>query len=67
MNFEEDPSWERYGEKVGFVVGYALFTTILFSALKFSDTIPDSWSFIPVVGITLSIVLLGLLIKWLLQ
>jgi hypothetical protein len=56
----------RAGEIVGFVLSYALFTTILFFVLTFFQKIPSHWTYFHVMGITSTIVLCGVLLeKWL--
>ena len=44
---------------VGFLISYALFTTILYFILSFLHKIPASWSIFHVAGITLLITLAG--------
>ena len=66
MNFEVRKSKKR-GEKIGYVIMYFIFTTILYFILKLLDKIPDSWTYFHVLSLTLSIVLLGTLIKLLLR
>jgi|GEM_PF-1922954 len=63
MNFGQDNSTESIGEKVGYVVAYLLFTTILFLVLNLTHKIPDSWSYFHIMGITFSIVLIGTVIR----
>ena len=52
-----------FAEKIGFLAGYFIFTTILFSILKFTDKLPSSWNYFSIALITASIVLIGGLIK----
>lgn len=58
---------ECQGEKIGFLIGYALFTIILFLILTFLDKIPSSWSYFHIIGITLILTLTGTTIKRSLQ
>lgn len=67
MKFEEDKSAEKFGVKIGYILAYFLFTTILFYILKFSHKLPGSWSYFHVMGITLLVVLVGLGIARLLK
>jgi len=63
MILDQDKTIEKFGKKVGFVFGYFLFTTILFFLLNASNKIPDFWSYFHIMGITLSITLVGAFLK----
>lgn len=63
MFFEESKSIEKFGEKIGYIVAYFLFTTILFFILAVLNKIPPSWSYLHIMGITFLITLTGILIK----
>jgi len=65
--FEQDKSVEKWGEKVGYISSYFLFTTILFFILTLLNKIPESWSYAHVMGITILIVFIGFVIKRLLK
>jgi hypothetical protein len=67
MIFEQEKTLEKYGEKAGYVFAYFLFTTVLFFVLTFFEKIPESWSYFTIMGITLIIVLIGVVIKSLLK
>ena len=67
MNFEQDATIEKIGEKVGFVFAYLMFTTILFFVLKFVHKIPLTWNYINIAEITLVVAITGLIVKWLLK
>ena len=67
MIFKQKLSIERLGEKVGYIFSYFLFTTILFFILTLLNKIPESWSYVHVMGITILIVLIGFMIKRLLK
>ena len=67
MNFEENKSVEKYGQKIGYLFAYFLFTTILFFALTFLNKIPESWSYLHLMGITILITISGLTIRRLLK
>lgn len=60
MKFEEDKSLERVGEKIGFVFGYFILTTILFLIIKLKKSQLEYWQ---VMLITLAIALAGIFIK----
>jgi len=57
----------KIGIWVGYVIMYFIFTTILFFILKLLHKIPENWNYFHVILITLTIVLLGTLIKMLLK
>ncbi len=63
MIFEQNNSIERFGEKIGYVFAYFLFTTVLFFILILLNRIPASWSYFNVMIITFLIALLGTIIK----
>ena len=67
MTFEQNKGIEKLGEKIGFIFSYFLFTTILFFILVLLKKIPESWSYLYVMGITILIVLIGAIIKRLLK
>ena len=57
----------KQNNKIGFIIGYIImyliFTTILYFILKIFDKIPKTWNLFFIIPITLSIVLLGTLLK----
>jgi len=62
MEFEERAGWRRFGQGVGFIASYLLFTTILFTILLFSYPLAY-WA---VMLITISIAAIGFALeKWL--
>jgi len=63
MQFEEDKKHQKLGERAGFIFGYFIFTTFLFLILMFSKRMPNSWSYLHIMGITILITIFGLLIK----
>lgn len=63
MIFEENKTIEKLGEKLGYIFSYFLFTTILFLILIFLKKIPESWSYFHVMGITISIAVIGIVIR----
>ena len=63
MIFEENKTIEILGEKLGYIFSYFLFTTILFFILMVLKKIPESWSYIHVMGIVALIVLVSTVIK----
>lgn len=67
MIFEQNISIEKFGEKVGYIVAYFLFTTILFFILVILNKIPASWSYFHMVGITFLVAFTGTIIKGLLK
>jgi len=67
MIFEHNKSVENISEKIGYVFAYFLFTTILFFNLRLTHKIPNHWVYFHVMGITLLIVVVGIIIKRLLK
>lgn len=63
MRFEKDKSIEKAGTKVGYVLGYLIFTTVLYFILKILGKIPESWNYLHIAAITLMITLIGIIIK----
>lgn len=63
MIFEENRTFENLGEKLGFIFSYFLFTSILFFILVFLNKIPESWSYVHIMGLVFLIVLIGIIIK----
>lgn len=63
MIFEQNNLIERFGEKIGYVFSYFLFTTMLFFILILLNKIPNSWSYFHILTITFIIALLGIVIK----
>jgi len=67
MIFEENKNIEKVGEVVGYIFSYFLFTTVLFFILVITKKIPESWSYFHVMIITVSIAIIGVIIKRLLR
>jgi len=67
MNFEEDNSVEKFGENIGYIAAYFSFTTILYFVLTLAKKLPASWTYLHIMLITFSIVLVGSAIKRLLK
>ena len=63
MRFEENNLIEKVGEKLGYIFSFFLFATILFFILEVLKKIPESWSYIHVMGLTALIALAGVIIK----
>jgi len=59
MKFEENKSIKSFGKKVGYLVAYFLFTTILFLILNISKKV----SYFNVMILTLFIALIGYIFK----
>jgi len=58
---------EYIGEKIGYLVMYLLFTTILYFILKLLNKFPDDWNYFYIMGLIFIIVLIGVLIKKVLE
>jgi hypothetical protein len=54
---------EKIGEVTGFLSSYFLFTTILFFVLKLTNKLPQTWNYLHISYITLTIILTGFFIK----
>ena len=67
MLFKESKSLKVWGKIAGCVVGYFIFTTILFFILVFMNKIPVSWSYLHIIAITLLISLAGGFLNWYLK
>ncbi len=67
MLFEQNKSLQKFGEKIGFIFSYFLFTTILFFILLLLNKIPESWSYFHIMAITFLIALIGIIFKRLLK
>ncbi len=66
MDFENTGSWREYGEKIGFIIMFVMFSLVLFGVLYFSERLPSEGGYLGVFLITLFITLFGRLIKkWL--
>jgi len=67
MIFEQNRSIEKLGEKLGYIFSYFLFTTILFLILGLLKKIPESWSYIHVMVVTIFIAFIGIALKRILK
>ena len=67
MIFEENKTIIKFGIVIGYLFSYFLFTTVLFFILVVLEKIPESWSYIHVMEITILIALVGFLTKKLLK
>ena len=59
---EKEKSKGKLGKDLGFLFSYFVFTAILFFKLKLLNKLPDSWSYLHLMWLTLGIVLVGLTI-----
>ncbi len=60
MRFEENKFLEKFGQKVGYIFSYFLFTTVLFFIINLRDS---NISYLIVMILTLTIVLMGVILK----
>jgi len=67
MRFEADKKIRKIGEKTGIMTMYLIFTTLLYFILKLLERLPENWGYFHIVLLTLFIILLGTLIKMLLN
>lgn len=63
MQFEKTESTKLIGRRVGYIFSYFLFTTILYFIFIVLEKMPDSWTYFHVMGITLAVLVLGLILK----
>ena len=63
MKFEESKGFENLGKRAGYVLGYFLFTTVLYFILKALNKLPSNWGYVHVMWIVLVIALIGAGIK----
>jgi len=62
MKFNKKEKIRKFGERTGFILMYIIFTTILYFVLKFLNKI-SNLNYFYVLNFTLSITLLGILLK----
>lgn len=67
MILESQKKIEKLGERVGYVLAYFLFTTVLYSILIIWHKIPSSWSYVHIVFISLLAVALGIFLERILK
>jgi len=67
MKFEKPDKGKKSAQKLGYLFSYLIFTTILFLVLKLLNKLPASWTYFDIVIITLLIVILGNILKFLLK
>ena len=60
---EKHNSIRNFGQRVGFLFSYLVFTTILYFILTLLNKLPNDWSYLSVVLITLAIVIIGFILK----
>ncbi len=63
MNFNETDKFFRIGEKLGFISGYFIFTTVIYLVLSFLNKLPNSWDYTHVTIITLLVTLINISIN----
>ncbi len=63
MISKQNKGVERSGEILGYTFSYFLFATSLFFILVFSKKLPQSWSYIHIIGVTALIALIGTMVN----
>ena len=63
MILKQNTLIEKFGNKIGYLFSYLLFTTILFFILGWLNKIPDSWTYLHIMAATFLIALFGTFIK----
>ena len=67
MIFERSDKIENFGEKLGYIFSYFLFTTVLYVVLTLLKKIPENWTYFSIMIITVIIALIGIVFKKLLK
>jgi hypothetical protein len=67
MQFEESGDVRKVGEYAGYIISYLAFTTILYFVLTLLHRVPLWWNFFHTALVTLSIVIVGELLKKVLE
>jgi len=67
MIFEQEKTFEKWGQISGFLLSYVLFTAILFIIMKILGKVSEYSSALYIAAITLAITFAGWLIKRLLK
>jgi hypothetical protein len=67
MIVEENKSLLNLGQKIGYLISYFLFTTILYFILLFLNKLPASWNYFHIILLTIAITLIGIIIQRLLR
>jgi len=62
MIHRDDKNSPKVGKIVGYLFSYFLFATVLYFILKYTDKLPNNWSYINIVLLTLGIVFIGLIL-----
>lgn len=65
--FEKKKSRGKIVRKIGYLIGFFVFVTILFFILKLLNKLPDSWTYFHVTGIVILIVIVATIFKRLLK
>ena len=63
VQFDKKNNFELWGKRIGYVLSYFLFTTILYLILYFTEKLPKSWTYFHILFITLSIMLIGVILQ----
>jgi len=66
MDFNKKENTRKLGERIGFILMYFIFTTLLYFVLKFLGRIPN-WNYFHIVFLTLAITLTGILLDKILR
>ena len=67
MNEEKNNGIYGFGKVIGFLLSYTIFTSILYLILQFSNKLPESWTILHVVLLTILIIMVGKSIRFLLK
>ncbi|MFH1770957.1 MAG: hypothetical protein ABH828_05385 [archaeon] len=67
MIFDEGKTWMKVGHRLGFLIAYFLFTTILFMIFLLLSKMPEGWNYFHIMGITAVIAIIGAILRRLLK
>lgn len=63
MDSQQEGSAERLGKWVGYASSYLLFTTVFFLVLVFTGRIPQTWSYLHIMGVSAAISVAGVFLR----
>ena len=67
MGFETKTDEKRISRMIGYLLGYFVFTTILYFILILLDKLPETWNYFNIMIITFIIILIGELTREILK
>ena len=67
MFSEKNKTMEKIGKKIGYILGYFIFTTVLFYVLTYFNKLPSNWTYFNIMSITLITALIGIFLRRILK